>query len=55
MAALSSFHVYPPDGAFRRPSVLSSRVAGAVGEVLLFLWTVAVLAFSVLVMAGFFA
>jgi hypothetical protein len=45
MAALSRFHVHQPDGAFCR----------AAGEVLLFLWTVLALAFSVLVMAGFFA
>lgn len=42
----------------RRPAIdfleLAVRVRGAAGELALFLWTMMVLAFSALVMAGFF-
>ena len=31
----------------------AARVGGAIGELVLFLWTMSVLAFSLLVMAGF--
>ena len=55
MAALSSFHVNAPGTGFRRPSGFRARpILAAAGETLLFLWTVLALAFSVLVMAGFF-
>lgn len=36
------------------PAVIAARVAAAAGEVLFFLWTLLTLAFSLLVMVGFF-
>jgi hypothetical protein len=69
MAAFSNFHFSAPGAlsqcaslAFagrvtRRPAVdfaeFAVRVRAAAGEFVLFLWTVSVLAFSALVMAGF--
>jgi hypothetical protein len=54
MAELSSFHILSSSVAFRRPAALSRRVASTTGEILLFLWTALALAFSLVVMAGFF-
>jgi hypothetical protein len=54
MAELSSFHIFASGGALRRPAGSSRRVAAMAGEILLFVWTVFALAFSLLVMAGFF-
>jgi hypothetical protein len=70
MAAFSSFHFSAPGALSRPASVASAervirrpavdfaefavRVRAAAGEFVLLLWTVSVLAFSALVMAGFF-
>ena len=70
MAANYSFHFFTPSAVIQRASVASARrvtqrraadfaelavcVKGAAGEFVLLLWTVTVLAFSALVMAGFF-
>jgi hypothetical protein len=70
MAAFSSFHSFVPGAPSRRTSVASTprvtqgrvtnfaetarQVIAAAGEIALFLWTVLALAFSLLVMAGFF-
>lgn len=69
MTAFFNFHVFVPGTPSRRVSPLAiprgfqrrsvhfaaaARVAVAVGETLLLLWTVLVLAFSLLVMACFF-
>ena len=54
MARLSSFHIFAPGGAFPRPAALSRHVAATAGEILLFLWTALALAFSLVVIAGFF-
>jgi len=69
MAALSSFHFSAPGDlsrrasaasvqrVIRRPTIdfveLAVRIGAAAGEFVLLLWTLSVLAFSVLVMAGF--
>jgi hypothetical protein len=53
MAELSGF-VFASSGALRRPAAFSRRVAATAGEIMLFLWTVFALAFSLLVIAGFF-
>jgi hypothetical protein len=53
MAELSG-SIFASSGAFRRPAAFSRRVAATAGEIVLFLWTVFALAFSLLVMAGFF-
>jgi hypothetical protein len=70
MAAFSSFHGFVPGAPLQRTSVVSTPRATqrrvthfaetarqaivAAGEIALFLWTVLALAFSLLVMAGFF-
>jgi hypothetical protein len=54
MAELSRIHISASGGAFRRPAALSRHVAATAGEILLFLWTALALAFSLVVMAGFF-
>ncbi|HWX33074.1 MAG TPA: hypothetical protein VNZ53_37310 [Steroidobacteraceae bacterium] len=54
MAELSSFHIFASGRALRRPAALSRHVAAAAGELLLFLWTAVALAFSLVVIAGFF-
>jgi hypothetical protein len=69
MAAFSSFHFFAPGALSQHASVASTRpvtrraavdfaelavhVGRVMGEFLLFLWTMTVLAFSALVMAGF--
>jgi hypothetical protein len=55
MTALSSFQIIAPGAAFLRAAAFSGRVAATAGEILLFFWTVLVLAFALLVMTGFFA
>jgi hypothetical protein len=70
MAAFSSFHSFVPGAPSQRASGVSTprvtqgrvtnfaetarQVIAAAGEIALFLWTVLALAFSLLVMAGFF-
>jgi hypothetical protein len=70
MAAFSSFHIFASGALSRRASVDSTprvkqyrtstlaevavRARAAAGEIVAFLWTVLALAFSLLVMAGFF-
>jgi hypothetical protein len=71
MAVFFNSPVFTPAAASRRASVLAAprvtrrrsiplaatvaRVAAAVGEIVFFLWTLLSLAFSLLVVAGFFA
>jgi hypothetical protein len=70
MAAFSNFHFSAPGALVQRAALASAgrvtrrpaidfaefavRLRAAAGELVLLLWTVSVLAFSALVMAGFF-
>jgi hypothetical protein len=71
MAAFFTSHTFTPRVASRRApafatpranqlrtvhlAATAARLAAAAGEILLFLWTLLVLAFSFLITAGFFA
>ena len=61
MAVFSVFQLFPPGAVSRRGigrlsnlSAAAARLAAAAGELGLFLWMSCALAFSLVVMAGFF-